>query len=202
MFHSDSLAFGLAALGIFSFILIAIILVIIVIYFIGLWKMFQKAGKQGWEAIIPFYNSWTLVEISGLSWWWFFLVIADLLESILQLDNLATICSLVSIVASFFCNYNISKKLHQGTGFAILMTLFPFVLIPMIGFSNHYQFDHSVVVSENGPIGSSNLGNDNSSNFSNNQSNHDNGNVQFCPNCGKKLNRNSKYCGNCGKEIS
>lgn len=202
MFNSDSLALGLAALGIFSFIMIAIILVIFVIYLIGLWKMFQKAGKQGWEAIIPFYNSWILVEISGLSWWWFFLVIATSLESILQLDNLTTICSLVSIVASFFCNYNISKKLHQGTGFAILMTLFPFVLIPMIGFSNHYQFDHSVAVSENGPIGSSNLGNDHSSNFSNNQSNHDNGNVQFCPNCGKRLDEKSKYCGNCGKEIS
>ena len=25
------------------------------------WKLFKKAGKNGWEAIIPFYNSYVFV---------------------------------------------------------------------------------------------------------------------------------------------
>lgn len=34
------------------------------------WKVFVKAGKPGWAAIIPVYNSWVLFEISGKPGWW------------------------------------------------------------------------------------------------------------------------------------
>jgi hypothetical protein len=27
------------------------------------WKMFEKAGRQGWAALIPFYNVWTMFDI-------------------------------------------------------------------------------------------------------------------------------------------
>lgn len=42
-----------------------------IFYVIGLWKMFEKAGQPGWKAIVPYYNTWTLVEIVGLNWYWF-----------------------------------------------------------------------------------------------------------------------------------
>ena len=46
----------------FSGAIIAIIAVvtIYVIYTIALWKLFKKAGYQGWEAIIPIYNAITI----------------------------------------------------------------------------------------------------------------------------------------------
>ena len=38
---------------------------------IGMWKMFEKAGEQGWPAIIPFYNYYKLCEITmGNPWYW------------------------------------------------------------------------------------------------------------------------------------
>ena len=36
--------------------------------------------------------------------------------------------------------------------FAILMTLFPFIMLPLVGFSKKYQFDNEVKVSPNGPF--------------------------------------------------
>lgn len=30
---------------------------------IGLWKVFKKAGYQGWESIVPFYNAYVLCDI-------------------------------------------------------------------------------------------------------------------------------------------
>ncbi len=36
-------------------------LIVIIIYLIGVagvWMVFQKAGIEGWKAIIPFYNMW------------------------------------------------------------------------------------------------------------------------------------------------
>ena len=38
---------------------------------VGLWKMFEKAGQDGWPAIIPFYNMYKLCEITiGNPWYW------------------------------------------------------------------------------------------------------------------------------------
>ena len=47
-------------------------------------------------------------------------------------------------------------ELHKDTTFAVLMTLFPFVMLPLIGFSNNYEWDNNVSVDLNGPINSNN----------------------------------------------
>lgn len=44
----------LLAMGIITAIIILIILIpFCILYIIGRWKLFKKAGKNGWEAIIP-----------------------------------------------------------------------------------------------------------------------------------------------------
>lgn len=45
-------------------------LAIIAVYIAGLWKMFEKAGKPGWAAIIPIYNMIVIAEIVGKPVWW------------------------------------------------------------------------------------------------------------------------------------
>lgn len=54
--------------GAFFGMLAAYMLVILVVYIvmiIGMWKMFEKAGREGWKSLIPFYNMYVLTEISG-----------------------------------------------------------------------------------------------------------------------------------------
>ncbi len=179
------------------FLGIGILMLVIVIAFVvlivsGKLALFKKAGKNGWEAIIPFYSDWVYVEIAGLNWWWFLLVSASFIVNILDLDELEGIAFLVNIISVFFCNYNISKKLHKDTGFAILMTLFPFIMIPLIGFSNNYQWDFSVKVSKNGLINDSN---------DNTNSGESGDNKRFCTNCGHEISNDTKYCSNCGTEV-
>ena len=100
---------------IFLFLFILFISVaLIVISVIAGWKLFKKAGKNGWEAIVPFYNSFVYVEISGLEWWWFLLMLAPNIVSIVN-DDLAGIASLVSLFATFNCFYNIAKKFKKDT---------------------------------------------------------------------------------------
>ncbi|HAI85346.1 MAG TPA: S26 family signal peptidase [Chitinophagaceae bacterium] len=40
---------------------------------IGMYGMFKKAGIDAWKALIPFYNTWCMVEITGIKKWWFWL---------------------------------------------------------------------------------------------------------------------------------
>ena len=63
--------------------LIIIGIAILILYIVGYIKLFKKAGRNGWEAIIPFYNNWVLVEISELSWWWFLILIAPTIANII-----------------------------------------------------------------------------------------------------------------------
>jgi len=66
-YPSSAPAFGLGAILFF----VAIWLVCIA----GVWKVFTKAGKPGWAAIIPIYNVIVLLEIVGKPIWWFLLIL-------------------------------------------------------------------------------------------------------------------------------
>mgnify|MGYP004500703823 FL=1 len=192
--------FGLGALwgalGGFIIFILLILVGILIFEIIATWKFFQKCGKNGWEAIIPIYNSWIKVEIAGLNWWWFLLLIFSVIVQVSGSDDYKILIGIVPLFANFVCNYNLAKKFHQDTGFAILMTLFSWIMIPIMAFSEKYQYDSSVMVSKNG-IFKDNPNDDDS--FQSTQVNT-NQNVSYCMYCGTKLNENDKFCPNCGKE--
>ena len=56
-------------------IILGISLIVGVFRIIYTWKLFKKAGKGGWEALIPYYNKWVLTEISEVNWWWFLILV-------------------------------------------------------------------------------------------------------------------------------
>ena len=182
----------------FSILLLGIVFLVLVINIVGRWCLFKKAGKNGWEAIIPFYSDWVYVEIAQLNYWWFFLVVSNSIANFLS-DDLGSIFYFVSLIALFVCNYNISKKLHKDTVFAVLMTIFPFIFVTMAGVSSNYKWDDSVKVGKNGPFGN-NETDDNFASTSDND-NINNSDVKYCPYCGKQNNNNDKFCSNCGREI-
>ena len=181
----------LPILGIFVIFFIVLAIAWLIVYIIGLWNLFKKAGKQGWESIIPFYNMWVLVEISGLAWWWFLLLISPTILGIID-DNLSKLSSVIVIFGNFCCYYNISKKLHKDTGFAILTTIFNTIMIPVIGLSKNYQFDNSIKVSEIGPFEKT---------TNTNHTNTTDESKCFCPNCGTQINKENKFCKNCGTKL-
>ena len=58
-----------AILGGFAIFLFFLLLALMVLIIVANWKMYKKAGKNGWECIIPVYGYWVLTEIAGLNWW-------------------------------------------------------------------------------------------------------------------------------------
>jgi signal peptidase I len=49
-------------------------LIIQVIHFLGTWKLYQKAGRKPWEALIPIYNGIVLMQIINRPKWYVFLL--------------------------------------------------------------------------------------------------------------------------------
>lgn len=206
-YESDAFAGLLAALGVFAILILIIIIPILVVFIIAKCKMYKKAGKNGWEAIVPIYSDWVYTEIAGVEWWWF----VALIITNLGIFNVNTngggsyininFGTLIGLFGAFVCNYNISKKLHKDVGFAVLMTLFPFVMVPLIGFSGSYSFDNSVKVTKNGPFDANKENNNVAIEKQEEDVTNKDKDVKFCTKCGNKLDKDSKFCPKCGKEI-
>ena len=67
-------------------------LALAVLGIVAMWKIFEKAGKPGWAAIIPFYNIYVLFEITwGNGWKFLFLLIpiANIVFAIITMVKLA-----------------------------------------------------------------------------------------------------------------
>ncbi|HEY3326460.1 MAG TPA: DUF5684 domain-containing protein [Novimethylophilus sp.] len=86
----------------------------------GMWKVFEKAGRQGWEAIVPIYNLYVLTLIVGQPWW---LVILSLIP-------------IVGILVMAFLAFKLAERFGQGIPFAIGMIFLPFVFYPLLGFGD------------------------------------------------------------------
>ncbi|HMG08022.1 MAG TPA: signal peptidase I, partial [Mucilaginibacter sp.] len=50
-------------------------IILIILPYVGLWKLFEKAGEPGWQAIIPLYNFYVMIKLSGRPAWWFILLL-------------------------------------------------------------------------------------------------------------------------------
>ena len=137
------------------------IIVICVLQITGQWKIFKKAGKNGWEAIIPYYNTWTLIEISECKWWYFLILIGSSILSLdfnIELNNVSSSVNVlegISSIANYFImfnvNYNIAKKFNKDVGYAIGLTLLPFIFYPMLGLGKS-EFNKNIKVSPYGAI--------------------------------------------------
>lgn len=100
-----------------------IALVLGIITAVALWKIYAKAGKPGWAAIVPIYNTWVLFEIVGFPAW----------VAILQLVPFVNfVVAIMQIVAY----YKLVKLFGKGDGFAVATIFFPFVTLPILAFSD------------------------------------------------------------------
>ena len=185
-------AFGvLAATSIGLIVFLGIIAIAFyVVYVIALAKLFKKAGEDGWKAIIPFYNVFVLIQISGLNWWYFLIAISGTICTIAKIDGLNYICNLAGMAVNFFVFYNIAKKMkQQPVGYGVAGIFVAPIITMVLGFSNKYTYDSSIEVSPNGPIG------DNTKPSTNSEP------EKYCLGCGCKLKPGTKFCEKCGKEV-
>jgi hypothetical protein len=109
-----------AAAAAVSGVMMIINLVMIVIMIISMWKIFSKAGKPGWAAIVPIYNLIVFLEVAGKPLWWivmFFIPLVNIVFSIMAL-------------AALFKNFG------KGAGWVVGAIFLPFIFYPMLAFGS------------------------------------------------------------------
>ena len=158
VFENMDFSFLGVALGVILVIFGVILLIALILKLleiIGFWKIFNKAGESGWASIIPIYNYYIKAKIGGAAWWWILLVYIGKIVSILGVavsGGLSLSIGLVTLFGKFIIHYNICKKFGKDAGFAVLLTLFPFIGALILGGKNSV-YDENIVTSEYGIFG-------------------------------------------------
>lgn len=114
----------LGVLGTFWLIGLAIAVFALVIN----WKIFTKAGKKGWYAIVPFLNTYTLAEICGIKGW--IGLVAPLCSMIPVVGGIA---SLAFFIYSYYC---LAKVFGKETGFAVGLIFLTVIFEAILAFSD------------------------------------------------------------------
>lgn len=130
---SDAAAF----FGALMFVAI-LLLPLIILLIAAQWKMFIKAGKPGWAAIVPFYNSWVLAEVGGKPGWW---GLAAIFAYLIPIAG-----PVISLVIGILIALGVGKNFGRSTAFSIVgLWLFNIVGYVILGFgSSRYQPNNTI----------------------------------------------------------
>jgi len=97
-----------------------LVLFLIIILFVSLWKIFEKAGVEGWKAIIPFYNTWVLAEIVGQPGW----------------VGLLMYVPYLGVLVAFYIYYLLAKAFGKSVLFAIGLLFLGVIFFPILAFGD------------------------------------------------------------------
>lgn len=104
----------MAVAGTFFVVYLAIIVVMVA----SMWKIFTKAGKPGWAAIVPIYNLVVLLEIVNKPVWWILLFFIPF----------------VNFIMAIILAHKLSESFGQGIGMTIALILF--IGYPILAFGS------------------------------------------------------------------
>lgn len=104
-----------------SIILGLVYLAVVIFEIAALWKVFTKAGRPGWGAIIPFYNIYLMLKVAGRPGWWLILYIIPI----------------VNIIIHLIVSLDIARNFGKGGAFGVFgLWIFGVIGIPILGFGS------------------------------------------------------------------
>ena len=102
-----------------------IFLILVLISFVGLYKIFEKAGLPAWKALIPVYNFWLVGTIINRPKWWGLIMIVPGVNLIMY------------GVYGFHLARAFKKRMNNDLVYAALM---PYIYFAYLGFNKDIKF--------------------------------------------------------------
>lgn len=110
----------MSALGGVLSVFFIIITIIVIIGIVINWKIFTKAGREGWKSLIPFYNLYVEFEIAGMNGWMFLLMFVPF----------------VGYVMPFIFMYKLGKAFGKSAAFCVGLILLSPIFLAILAFGS------------------------------------------------------------------
>jgi signal peptidase I len=92
---------------------------------IGLYGMFRKAGVQPWKALIPYYNTWIMIELMEMKKIWFFLQFIPIVGQFIT----------IALTIDFIKHFGRFSLLDHTVA-----VFLPFIYLPYVGYSKDIRY--------------------------------------------------------------
>lgn len=98
----------------------ALYVIVLVLMFVSMWKIYTKANKPGWSSLIPIYNIVVWLEIVQRPIWWIFLMFIPF----------------VNIIISVIVTHDLSRAFGREVGTTLGLLFFPMIFFPILAFGS------------------------------------------------------------------
>lgn len=123
---SNLVILSIGMLGVLGVLIIGLIIFGVIVK----WKTFEKAGKPGWAAIVPIYNSIILLEIVGYKWYYvFFYLLAG-----------TGVGAIVSSLFDLTYNIKLAKSFNKDAAFGIGLWLLSPIFLGIVAFNKEINY--------------------------------------------------------------
>lgn len=111
---------GIIGYVIGSLFLVLIEFALIALVLTSMWKIFVKAGKPGWAALVPFYNVIVELEILGRPWWFLLLLFVPV----------------ANFVIAVIIVFDMAKVFGKSTAFGFGLLFLNIIFYPILAFGS------------------------------------------------------------------
>ncbi len=102
-----------------------IFLLLVLASFLGLSKLFEKAGEKGWKGWIPVYNFYVLSKVLGKPWWWCLIMIVPG----------------VNIIMYGVYGFNVARAYNRpGNSDLLFGAILPYIFFLKVGYDKNAKF--------------------------------------------------------------
>jgi hypothetical protein len=109
---------------------VAVQLLLVLAQLAGMWKVFEKAGRAGWTALIPIYNLYVMLRIGENSPLWL----------------LALLVPVANLYALYRIHAGVARAFGKGIGFGLGLAFLGVLFFPLVGFGDYRHGRSGVTV--------------------------------------------------------
>ncbi len=108
--------------------ILGVIVVVILLYVVSMWMIFDKAGEPGWASLVPVYNLVVLARVGDKPEW------MGLVAALV--GGVPVIGGIISGVLLFVIWFGVARAFDRGFLFGIGLALLPIIFVPILAFSS------------------------------------------------------------------
>ena len=126
---------------IFFVIIFIPLFLVMILTVVAYWKLFVKAGEEGWKSLIPVYSTYIAIKLGfGEDKIWLIAgVFVGLFGGLLGESSLGVFLSLISIGFNMYISYGFMRR-FTDEGMALASLFIPFIIYPIAAFNSKYQY--------------------------------------------------------------
>ena len=111
-------------------------LVVGILTIVSQWKVFTKAGRKGWECLIPYHSTFIIYDMSNVNPAFILILLFGSLVPVI--GSFAVL--IASIVLAFYVNIKLAQSFGRSVGFGVGLALLGWIFWPILGLGkSEYQ---------------------------------------------------------------